>query len=223
LPGHLRIRLHIREEILEMDKDGCNGDCMVKELSERKYQGVCRKCPCFEDSVHTDSGMWCYWWKDDDKPDCSTRLALESLESEIKALNEQLHPIVYDYNIMKDYDEERKKEDLEICDAMRGGPIIRELEIENKALREIIDSLTGDERLAIFNWKKLFDSYIDLRDKNKSTEAMLMNARIELKDQCPDIEKCQDLPSDPNCDGCERFQIWEALGGNKLTSEGKKY
>ena len=62
---------------------------MVKEIGDRKYQGVCRKCPCFEDSLHTDSGIWCYWFKDDDKPDCSTRLALETLEAEVKNLKSE--------------------------------------------------------------------------------------------------------------------------------------
>jgi predicted nuclease with TOPRIM domain len=57
-----------------------------------------------------------------------------------------------------------------------------ELEEEIKILKEILDSLTGDEKLAIIHWKRLFDSYVDLRDKNKDTDMILLNIHKVVKD-----------------------------------------
>lgn len=49
--------------------------------------------------------------------------------------------------------------------------------------------------------------------KLASVESALAEARKILKEQCPDIEKCQDLPSDPSCDGCDRYVLWKAVLG----------
>jgi hypothetical protein len=67
---------------------------MTDKLSE-KYQGVCRKCACFEFSLHTDSGMWCYWFKDEEHLDCPTHIALSALEEKLKEWNEERIPRLY--------------------------------------------------------------------------------------------------------------------------------
>jgi hypothetical protein len=87
-----------------------------EEISKKKYQGVCRKCPCFEDSVHTDSGMWCYWWKDDERKDCPARLALESLEQE----NDRLKKKISDANKLIPYFEDMESS----LDVELGGRVL---------------------------------------------------------------------------------------------------
>ena len=103
------------------------------------------------------------------------------------------------------YTEEWKKEQLELCDSMRGGPQIRALKAQVKALEAKRDRFKQREIELSQGWKRLHSENEDLRSR-------LAEAENLFKEACIGDNQCGiALLNDSDCSKCDWYPLWKVI------------